>query len=120
METKGDTPDYRESLLEETNELANESILTPAYQRRKLLLWLFRNTITVLFAWYFWEKPWIKWVLWIGIPLALLNLLLILLGPYLLRRKIRAVRRTINRMDHESDTHSPAPPADSADLNSIN
>ena len=97
MNNETKIPDYRESLIEETNALAGEAILTPAYQRKKLLLWFFRNAITALFVWYFWEKPWIKWVLWIGIPLALTNLVLVLLGPYLLRRKLTAVRRTIDR-----------------------
>jgi hypothetical protein len=89
---------YKQSLEDEAKQLGVAEVLNPAYQRKKLLLWLVRNAITALICWYFWEKEWVKWVLWIGIPLALLNLLMILLGPYLLRKKLQSVQKKINRM----------------------
>jgi hypothetical protein len=98
MNEQPQQPAYKQSLEDETKQLAAAEVLQPAYQRKKLLLWLVRNAITALICWYFWEKEWVKWVLWIGIPLVLLNLLMILLGPYLLRRKLRSVQEKINSM----------------------
>jgi hypothetical protein len=91
-------PAYKRSLREEADALSNTDILSPAYLRKKLLMWFIRNLITAVICWYFWEKAWVKWVLWIGIPLAVISLLMILLGPYLLRRKLRSVQRRIEGM----------------------
>lgn len=92
---ENDNTGYKASLREEVQSLSVTDVVSPAYQRRKLLIWFVRNLITAMLCWIFWEKPWVKWVLWIGIPLAILNLLMILIGPYLLRRKIKSLQRKI-------------------------
>ena len=83
----------------EWQQLAHDPVLSPAYQKKKLLFWLIRNSLTAVLCYVFWEKTWVKWVLWIGIPLSLINLLLILLGPYLLRKKMQAVHKRIKALD---------------------
>ena len=96
-------PAYQTQLKNEVDSLANADILSPAYLRKKLLLWFFRNMITALLCWYFWEKWWIKWVLWIGVPVAVINLLVILLGPLMLRRKLGNLRQQIERMKSDNN-----------------
>src|SRR5688572_8313150 len=96
-------PAYKTQLKNEVDALANADILSPAYLRKKLLLWFIRNMITALICWYFWEKWWIKWVLWIGIPVAVIYLLMILLGPLMLRRKLGNLRQQIERMRSDNN-----------------
>jgi hypothetical protein len=97
MEEPVDQPTYKTELKNEIENLARTDILSPAYLKKKLILWFARNMITALLCWYYWEKPWIKWVFWIGITVAVINLLMILLGPLLLRRKLASLRQQIER-----------------------
>ena len=90
---------FMEPFKDELQELANDPVLSKAYQKKKLFFWLIRNVITAIICYIFWEKSWVKWVLWIGIPIALASLLIILLGPILLRKKMKAVQKRISAMD---------------------
>ena len=101
MSEPGEEPRYKTQLREETEALANTDILSPAYRRKKILIWFIRNLITALICWYYWEKWWVKWLLWIGVPLAIISLLMILVGPYLLRRKIKTFREKIDSVGKE-------------------
>lgn len=71
-------------------------LMTPALRRRKLLLWTFRQVLLGLLAWWFWDRPWMRWVLGIGLVLAAVNLLMILFAQRLLDAR---ARRTTQRID---------------------
>ncbi|MBL7787872.1 MAG: hypothetical protein JNM36_18335 [Chitinophagales bacterium] len=87
-----------DSLQREPEQIKQTSVLSPAYQRRKLTYWLVRNTLLAGVYYYFWDYYWMRMTLWITVPLAIGSLGLILLVPYFLRRKTQKVQETIDQI----------------------
>ena len=71
------------------------TILDPAYKKRKLILWGIRNSISVVLYVIFWNYNWVQFSLYFTIPLSLLSLLAILAMPYFLKRKIASAKLKI-------------------------
>ncbi|MEO0338677.1 MAG: hypothetical protein AAF242_05635, partial [Bacteroidota bacterium] len=82
----------KESFEKEIEALRSEAIFSPEYKRRKLIQWLIRTTIAIILIAIFWKYSWMKWVLMVYIPLALLSLFSIYGGSYFLNRKIQKTR----------------------------
>jgi cell division protein FtsW (lipid II flippase) len=96
-----------DSLQKELDATKANEILSPAYQKRKLILWLIRNSILVVLYILFWKYEWVRWSLYVTVPLAMLSLMTIVFVPYLLRRKLENTKRKIveteNLLDNIED-----------------
>ena len=93
-----DRSDHPEHMRRQMREIMSEATLSPAVRGRKLALWAVRQVLLCAVAWYFWEKPWMRWVFAIGIVFALLHLAMIFLLPRLLAAKQRRAEASIDRL----------------------
>ncbi len=96
--TDADRIDHAEDLRRQMREALATAAMSPAVRKRKLLLWVVRQVLLCALAWYFWEKPWMRWVFGIGIVLALVHLAMILLMPRFLTAKGRSAQASFDRM----------------------
>lgn len=86
------------SLQKDLDGISNETVLSPAYRKRKLIMWAIRTLITVILYFIFWQYQWVRATLIVTIPLSVLSLLSIFSWNYLLKRKMQATRKKIDSM----------------------
>jgi hypothetical protein len=68
--------------------IRNNSILSPVYRRKKILQWFLRTAVLTVLYILLWKYSWIKWTLWITVPICVLNIVSIFTWKYLLQQKI--------------------------------
>ena len=84
---------------------SQQSILNPAYRKCKLILWFVRNALLVLLYVIFWDQEWVRFTLYVTVPLSVLSLVSIFAWQYLLNRKIRNVSESVaDSLAREEDT----------------
>lgn len=88
-----------ESFKKELEAATTNTILDPAYRKKKLVLWTIRTTISVILYIIFWKYNWVKWSLLLTIPLSLFSLFTIIGSPYLLKIKIERTKKKIEEAD---------------------
>lgn len=76
-----------------------EATTSPAARQRKLVFWSIRQVLLCALAWYFWDKTWMRWVFWIGVAVAVLNMAMILLMPRFLTAQMRKGSKAADRLD---------------------
>ena len=104
---RGSADDLRRQLREATA----RPLMTPALRRRKLILWVFRQTVLVLLAWWFWEHAWMRWAFGIGVAFAIVNLFMILFAQRFLDARARRAEQRIDDLERtlrRSDTDNAA------------
>jgi len=89
----------RNEFEEEVQRVSKNPIMSPQFRRRRLMMWIFRTTITVLAVIYFWEHKWVRIAFYIYIPLSLFSLASIFFWPYAIKRKIVETERGITKME---------------------
>lgn len=67
-------------------------LLDPAYRRRKLFFWTFRQSVSIALAWSFWEIWWVRWLFGVVVVLAVFQLVMLLWGGPMLRRRAERAR----------------------------
>ena len=93
------TEKISDQLQNELENLSASPLLDPAFRRKKLVIWTVRNTITAILYIIFWKYEWVRWTLFLGIPLAVFSLLTIALFPWLLERKMNRARKSMQKLD---------------------
>jgi hypothetical protein len=88
-----------ENFKRELDQASVNTILDPAYRKRKLILWAIRTTISLILYVIFWKHNWVKWSLLFTIPLSLFSLFTIIGSPYLLNRKIDRTKKKIEETE---------------------
>lgn len=91
----------KESFDQELKKLKEETILSPEYKRKKIIMWFIRTLIAITIFVYFWDKSWVKWALIAYIPLSLLNLVVIYGGTAFLNRKMNRTQNKINQINDD-------------------
>lgn len=86
----------KKSLREEIEELSRQERLTPAYRKKKLIIWTVRTGLSVVLYVIFWKYEWVRWTLILYVPLALFNLIMLLGFNYILDKKINKIRSRID------------------------
>lgn len=94
----------RAELQREIEKAEGEAIFFPEYRRRRLILWAIRTTILAILYIIFWRYEWVRWTLVVSVPLSILFLVSLLVGPRLLRRKIERVQEAIDRIPDEVES----------------
>lgn len=92
-------PSLSKSFQSELENIAGDTILAPAYRKRKLILWAIRAIISAALYVIFWKHEWVRWTLVLTAPISLLSLSMIIIGPYLLKRKIAKTRHKIEAVE---------------------
>lgn len=87
-----------EDLRRQMREAIAQATVSPTVRNRKLVFWCFRQVLLCVAAWYFWDRTWMRWVFWIGVAVALINLAMILLMPRFLAAQQRKGNKAIDRL----------------------
>jgi hypothetical protein len=91
-----------EGFKRELEQASTNTILDPAYKKKKLVLWAIRNVISVVLYVIFWNySSWVQFSLYFTVPLSLLSLLAILAMPYFLKRKIARAKLRILEIESQ-------------------
>lgn len=67
-------------------------LLDPAYRRRKLFFWTFRQCVSIALAWWFWDLWWVRLLFGVVVVLAVFQLVMLLWGGPMLRRRAERAR----------------------------
>jgi ABC-type transport system involved in Fe-S cluster assembly fused permease/ATPase subunit len=97
MENNETTSD---SFKRELDAVSTNTILDPAFRKKKLILWAIRTSISVVLYIVFWKYDWIKWTLVVTVPLSIFSLFTIIGSPYILKRKIERTNRKIEQTEN--------------------
>ncbi|MEM6721165.1 MAG: hypothetical protein AAF611_17680 [Bacteroidota bacterium] len=65
---------FKETHKEERTAYEDQVILSPAFKRKKIILWFIRTVIAAILFIIFWEYTWVRWALVFYIPLNLFGL----------------------------------------------
>jgi|GEM_PF-2081959 len=85
---------------EELEAITNQASFSPAFIKKKLILWTIRTALTVWLYFSFWQIGWVKWTLFLTVPLNIFSLLAIVARIYLLRKKIEILKKKLDVADH--------------------
>ena len=105
--TDVDGIDHAEDLRKKMREAVANATMSSAVRNRKLVLWAVRQVLLCALAWYFWDKPWMRWVFGFGAVLALINLAMIIFLPRFLEAKQRRAEAAIDRMARTIEEERP-------------
>ncbi|GAB5564811.1 MAG: hypothetical protein Wins2KO_18740 [Winogradskyella sp.] len=87
-----------DALKKELQQLSKDPILSKKHRNKKLLVYLLRTLIAVTIIYFLWDYDWVKWVLYIYIPLNLISLISILGWNYFLNRRLAKTKKQIDEI----------------------
>lgn len=90
---------FKKEFEAEVERIQADEIMSKDYQKKKLKLYFIRTTLSIILFVVLWKYQWVRWALWVYIPLNLLGLAAILGAPILLRRKIEKTRKKVEEVD---------------------
>jgi len=91
-----------EELEDELTKFEQEHLVSEKEIRGKLIRWVVRNLITVLLYVYFWHIPWVKYTLFVTVPLAIIGLVMIFGYNRMIERRVEKTRAKIaNTLEEE-------------------
>ncbi len=76
-------------------ELSSNPLLSKTFRNKKLLQYVIRTLIAVIIIYFLWDYSWVKWVLYIYIPLNLISLFSILGWNKFLNKRIKKSQQHI-------------------------
>lgn len=94
--------EFKKQFDDELEKAQQNAVLSPEYRRKKLIMYVIRTVIAVILFYLFWEQQWVKWLLWIYIPLNLFFLMSIFIMPYFLKKKINKTRQIVEDLDSDA------------------
>lgn len=87
-----------DALKKELQQLSKDPILSKKHRNKKLLVYLVRTLIAVTIIYFLWDYDWVKWVLYIYIPLNLISLISILGWNYFLNKRLAKTQKQIDEI----------------------
>lgn len=91
--------DFKTHFNDELKKAQKNTLLSPEYKRKKFIIYIIRTLIAIVLFYIFWEHQWVKWILYIYIPINLIYLMSLFVMPYFLKRKINKTQEQIDEMD---------------------
>lgn len=88
--------DINEELAAIETDLANMKSDATRKWKRATIRW----GITLIVYIALWNNEWVRWSLWVTIPLIILNILSMVLLPYFIQRKLNKVRELYQDEDY--------------------
>ena len=89
-----------ESFKRELDAATANTVLDPAFKKKKLILWSIRTSLTVILYLYFWNHAWVKWSLLLTIPLSLFSLASIIGSSYFFKKKMASTLEKMEAFDN--------------------
>lgn len=96
-------PSLKEAFENELENIKSETVLSPAYRRKKTIIWAIRTLIAIVLFVIFWKHTWVRWFLIAYIPLNLFSLFSIYGSKALMNKKIEKTRRKIEEAEQLMD-----------------
>jgi len=93
----------KKALQKQIEEAQGADFLTPAYRKKKLTMWAIRTVLAVLMYYFLWDVKWIRWSLWLYVPLNLFVPISLLGGNYFLNKKIKRVNKLIEEIGEKGN-----------------
>ena len=87
-----------DALKKELQQLSKDPILSKKHRNKKLLVYLVRTLIAATIIYFLWDYDWVKWVLYIYIPLNLISLISILGWNYFLNKRLAKTQKQIDEI----------------------
>lgn len=91
--------DLKKQFDNELTRAQNGIVLSREYKRKKLIMYAIRTIIAIVLFYIFWEHQWVKWMLYVYIPVNLIFLVSIFVVPSFLKRKIDETQDKIEELD---------------------
>jgi len=91
----------KRSLEKKLEEARGEDFMSPAYRKKKLIMWAIRTVIAVVIYYLLWDVKWVRWSLWLYVPLNLFLPISLLGGNYFLNKKLNRVSKMVEELDEE-------------------
>jgi len=95
--------EFKQQFEDELKKAQENTVLSPEYRRKKLIMYAIRTLIAIILFYVFWEYKWVKWLLYIYVPLNLIFLFSIFGMPYFLNKKMEKTRKQIDELDELLD-----------------
>ena len=81
------------------NSIKNVEILNPEYRKKKLIFWAVRVVFSIVLYVIFWKYVWVRYTLFLTVPISLFSLCSITLMPYFLNKKIEKTKQKIEKIE---------------------
>jgi hypothetical protein len=88
-----------QDLQNELDAIRQTAFISPAERKKKLIMWGVRNLLSVGLIWYFWDVWWMKYALWIIVPLSLLSLGMILFYNKMVSSRLERAQGTVDDLE---------------------
>lgn len=92
-----------EDLKEELQKLSEDPILSKKYRNKKLVFYIIRTLIAIAIIYFLWDYEWIKWVLYIYVPLNLISLISIFGWNIFLNNRLEKSQKEIDKIINEME-----------------
>ncbi|MBX2845789.1 MAG: hypothetical protein KTR13_06190 [Saprospiraceae bacterium] len=91
--------DLRNEFDTELDDLSKDSVLNPAYKKRRLVFWAIRTLIAATLYILFWKVKWVRWSLPVYVAMNLIGLLSIFGWSFFLNKKINSTRQRLEDLE---------------------
>ncbi|MFT4761999.1 MAG: hypothetical protein ACI9XO_003316 [Paraglaciecola sp.] len=88
-----------QDLQNELDAIHQEAFMSEAQRKKKLMMWGIRNLLSAALIWYFWEATWMKYALWVIIPLSLLSLGMILFYNKIVSSRLERAQGKVDSLE---------------------
>ncbi len=90
-----------EEFEKELSKLKNNEVFSIEHRKKKIITYAIRTVIAIILYIIFWKHQWIRWSLFLFLPLNLFFLLSIFGWSYFLNRKIESTKNKIKYLTQE-------------------
>lgn len=87
-----------EDLKKELEQLSKRPIFTKEFRNKKLIIYLVRTIIAAIIIYSLWDYKWVKWVLYLYVPLNLFSLISIFGWNFFLNKKIKKSQEQLDKV----------------------
>ncbi len=91
----------KKEFQKQLEEARGDDFMSPKYRKKKLTIWAIRTVIAIIMYYFLWDVKWVRWTLWLYVPLNLFLPISLLGGNYFLNKKIERVSKKIDKMEEE-------------------
>ncbi len=97
----------KQGIQQDFDEMRKNEIFTPEYKRARLRAWGIRTLLSVALYAIFWKYAWVRWSLWVSVPLTVLSLVMVIGMPYLLKRRLEKFEKEMKEIEAQIAQNSP-------------
>ena len=85
------------------NTIKDVELLNPKKQKKEIVFWTIRTIFSIILYLFFWKYVWVRYTLFLTVPLTLFSLFSCTLLPYIMQRKVENARKMITEMEENTE-----------------